>query len=275
MISIQSAKKEFNQILKENGVADYENNVTQIFLHILNCSRVDLLIKDSISVEEYSQAKKLVLKRADRYPLQYLIGEVEFCGNRIMVNPNVLIPRNETEQLCDMISKTADNKSVLDLCCGSGCIGLGIKANSSADVTLVDISSKALTVAKNNAKLNGLDIKVIKSNLFDKVKGKFDIIVSNPPYIKTKDLLDLQPEVKNEPMLALDGEEDGYAFYRRIIDAAPKYLNQNGEIYFEYGVGQSKTIEKLLKKNFECIKILKDYYNKNRFIYAKLKDIVC
>lgn len=275
MISIQNAKKEFNQILKENGVADYENNVTQIFLHILGCSRAELIIKQSISLDEYNSIKKIVYKRSKHYPLQYLLGEVEFCGNRIKVNKNVLIPRNETEQLCDMIAKTADNKRVLDLCCGSGCIGLGIKANSSADVTMVDISVKALTVAKNNAKLNNLSVKAIKSDLFEKIKGKFDIIVSNPPYIKTKDLDDLQAEVKKEPMLALDGDEDGLSFYRRIIEEAPKFLTQNGELYFEYGVGQAKTIEKLLKKNFECIRIIKDYYNKNRFIYAKLKDGIC
>ena len=275
MVKIIDAKKEFYNILKQSNIVDYENNAAQLFLHVLGCTKVELLTKQTITKEEYSKIKKLVLKRSKHEPLQYIIGEVEFCGNRIKVNKNVLIPRNETEQLCDIVSKTANGKKVLDLCCGSGCIGLGIKANSGADVSLVDVSQKALNVANINAKLNNLNVKLIKSDLFNNVKGKFDIIVSNPPYIKTKDLETLQAEVKREPVLALDGDEDGYSFYRKIIKQAPEFLNKNGVIYFEYGVGQAKTIEKLLKKNFECIRIIKDYYNKNRFIYAKLKDIVC
>lgn len=275
MVQITEAKKEFNNILKQSNISDTENNVAQLFLHVLNCSRVEYLTKVTITEDEYKQIKRLVIKRSKHEPLQYIVGEVEFCGNKIKVNKNVLIPRNETEQLCDLVSKTANDKKVLDLCCGSGCIGLGIKANSSADVTLADVSLKALNVAKNNAKLNNLNVTFVKSDLFKNVKGKFDIIVSNPPYIKTKDLETLQPEVKNEPMLALDGETDGLSFYRQIINDAPRFLNKSGEIYFEYGIGQAKAIEKLLKKNFECIRIIKDYYNKDRFIYAKLKDIVC
>ena len=115
--------------------------------------------------------------------LKELIKDVEFFGNTISVNKNVLIPRNETEQLCEMISKTANGKKVLDLCTGSGCIGLGIKANSSADVTLSDISAGALKVAKQNAINNGLDVKIIKSDLFNNITDKFDIIVCNPPYV--------------------------------------------------------------------------------------------
>lgn len=272
MIKRTVAKQEFNNILKNSGIADYDNNTTQLFLHVLKINKTAFLLKDEITSQEYNAVKKLVLKRAKRYPLQYLIKDVEFFGNTISVNKNVLIPRNETEQLCEMISKTANGKKVLDLCTGSGCIGLGIKANSTADVTLSDISAGALKVAKQNAINNGLDVKIVKSDLFNNITDKFDIIVSNPPYIKTNDLLDLQPEVKFEPVLALDGKADGYYFYKKIIEEAPKFLNSKGEIYFEFGVGQAKTIAKLLSKHFECIRIVKDYYNKNRFIYAKLKD---
>lgn len=272
MVKRIEAKKEFNNILKNSGITDYDNNTTQIFLWVLGLTKTELLLKEEITEEEYLKIKRLILKRAKHYPLQYLIKYVEFYGNKIYVNKSVLIPRNETEQLCEMVSKTANNKSVLDLCTGSGCIGLGIKANSTATVTLSDVSSKAIYVAKKNAKLNNLTVKIVKSDLFENIKGKFDIIVSNPPYIKTKDLSGLQPEVKFEPMLALDGMADGYYFYRKIINQAVNFLNPGGEIYFEYGVGQSKTIAKLLSKRFECIRIIKDYYNKNRFIYAKLKD---
>lgn len=265
------AKKEFNNILKQNGVEDVNNNVTQLFLHALNLTRAQLILKTELTFEEYSKVKRLVKKRALRYPLQYIIKQVEFLGNTIIVNKNVLIPRNETEQLAQMVASVANDKQVLDLCTGSGCIGLGIKANSTAEVTLSDVSENALKVARKNAKLNGLNVKIVKSDLFLNIKGKFDIIVSNPPYIKTKDLISLQPEVKFEPELALDGMSDGYYFYKKIIEEAPKFLNKFGEIYFEVGVGQAKTIAKLLSKHFECIRIVKDYYNKERIVCAKLK----
>jgi release factor glutamine methyltransferase len=266
-----TAKQEFNEILKQSGVDDVSNNVTQLFLHALNLNRSELVLKTDLTNEEYNKVKRLVKKRAKHYPLQYIIKSVEFYGNTICVNKNVLIPRNETEQLCEMVAKNANGKKVLDLCTGSGCIGLGIKANSTANVTLADISKGALNVARKNAKLNGLKVKVVETDLFSNVKGKFDIIVSNPPYIKTKDLEKLQPEVKFEPELALDGMADGYYFYKKIINEAPKFLNKFGEIYFEVGVGQAKTVAKLLSKHFECIRIVKDYYNKERIVYAKLK----
>lgn len=274
-MELKTVKKQFNEILKNSGVCDAENNVNKILMHVLNINKATLLITNYISAKNFKKAKKLVLKRAKHFPLQYLLKQVQFCGNTIFVNKNVLIPRNETEQLCEMVFKTAENKTVLDLCSGSGCLGLGIKRNANADVTLSDVSNKALRVAKKNAKLNGLEVKFVKSNLFENIIGKFDIIVSNPPYIKTDDLKNLQVEVGFEPVLALDGHDDGLFFYKKIIDEAPKFLNDFGEIYFEIGLGQDKTITKLLSKHFDCIKIIKDYYNKNRFIYAKLKEKVC
>lgn len=274
-MELVKARQEFCEILKEKNIADYENNITQIFLHVLKTTKVNYILTKEITKKQYLKAKDLVLKRANNYPLQYLLKYVEFYGNKIKVNKNVLIPRNETEQLCDIVSKTANNKNVLDLCCGSGCLGLGIKANTNANVVLSDVSCKALKVAKHNAKINNLNVKFIKSDLFKNINQKFDIVVSNPPYIKSSDLNGLQAEVKFEPKLALDGKADGYYFYKKIIEELPQYLNKNGEVYFEYGVGQAKTIENLLKKNFTCIRIIKDYYNKNRFIYAKLKEDIC
>lgn len=269
------ARQEFNKILKENNIADYENNTAQIFLHVLKINKAELLTKDTLTVSEYNKIKKLILKRAKHYPLQYILKQVEFYGNKIKVNKNVLIPRNETEQLCELVAKKANNKTVLDLCCGSGCIGLGIKRNSNAEVTLCDVSSKALCVAKLNAKKNRLNVKIVKSDLFKNIKNKYDIIVSNPPYIKSDEIKCLQSEIKFEPVLALDGKDDGLYYYRQIINNAPNVLNENGEIFLEFGVGQCKTLENLLSKDFECIKIVKDYYNKNRFICAKLKGKVC
>lgn len=270
----ESTIKLSNEILKNAGVLDYKNNTTFLCCHILNKTKSELILVKEITLAQHNKIINLSKKRAKGIPLQYLIGYVDFYYNKIYVNKNVLIPRNETEQLCDIIvSDLNPNSSVLDLCTGSGCIGLGIKHKcDSASVTLSDVSSKALYVAKKNALKNNLDVKIIKSNLFSNISEKFDVIVSNPPYIKSGDLSSLSAEVKHEPLLALDGDKDGYKFYYKIINDAPQFLNKNGKIYFECGLGQAQKIAKCLEKNFDCIKIIKDYYNKQRFVTGVLKS---
>lgn len=274
-MKLLEVKQEFNKILKSANIDDINHNINVILEYVTGLNYSQILLLEDISEDVYKKAYDLIAKRATGYPLQYIVGKVEFLGNTIKVNPSVLIPRNETEQLCEIISKKADNKSVLDLCTGSGCIGLGIKANSKAIVDLSDVSTDALKVAQHNAEINHLDVNIIKSNLFDNITKKYDIIVSNPPYLTSLDMTKLQKEVTYEPKLALYGSEDGLDFYRKIIEDCVQYLNPNGEIYFEYGMGQAQDIAKLLKKDFECITIIKDYYNIERFIYAKLKENIC
>lgn len=273
-MELQKTIKLSNEILKNAGVLDYKNNTTLLCSYVLGKTKGELILVNDITKKQHNKIIELTKKRASGIPLQYLTKYVDFYYNKIYVNKNVLIPRNETEQLCDIIvSEIKENSAVLDLCCGSGCIGLGIKNKvNSASVTLSDVSDKALYVAKKNALKNNLNVKIKKSNLFDNVNGKFDVIVSNPPYIKTSDLNKLSIEVKHEPVLALDGDKDGFKYYLKIINDAPKFLNKNGKIYFECGVGQAQKIAKCLEKNFYCIKIIKDYYNKQRFVTGVLKS---
>ena len=165
------------------------------------------------------------------------------------------------------IIKENNLKSCLDMCCGSGIIGITINKETNIKVTCADISIKALRVAKRNINLHKANINIIKSNLFCKIKNRFDIIVSNPPYIPTQDIEKLDSVVKNhEPHLALDGSSDGLKFYREIIAQAPNFLNNNGWLCFEVGINQAKEVEELLKNNFKNVKIVKDYNNIERVV---------
>jgi len=236
----------------------------------------NIILKDFLPFDEVSkkQVRKFIgiaKKRCKNIPLQYLLKTTSFLGVVIRCNRNVLIPRPETELMTDTIIKNEKEiKNVLDLCCGSGCIGLAIKKAKNIEVDLADISSKAIKEVKRNAVNNDLNVNIIKSDLFDKISSKYDLIVSNPPYIKTEDLKNLQPEVKKEPKVALNGGKEGYDFYVKIIKDAPKFLNIGGKIYFEIGQGQDKEVIKLLKKGFKEITVIKDYNNIDRIICGTL-----
>ncbi len=267
-------KLQCNKILSNAKVLDYKNNTNILCCFVLNKTINELLMVDKITDEQHNKIISLAKKRAKGVPLQYLVKYVDFYYNKIYVNKNVLIPRNAPEHLCDIVcNEITDGCSVLDLCSGSGCIGLAIKRGKpNCSVTLSDISKKAIYVAKKNAKLNNLNVKFINSNLFENINKKFDVIVSNPPYIKTEDIKNLSIEVKHEPVLALDGDKNGLKFYKEIATIAPKYLNKNGVIYFECGAKQPQVVAKYLKKNFDCIRIISDYYGKQRFVVGVLKD---
>ena len=177
------------------------------------------------------------------------------------------------EEVIHEIQNRAVKLKVLDLCTGSGCIAITIAKNTDAKVYAVDISEAALTVAKKNATTHNANVKFINSDLFNNLKKeKFDIIISNPPYIRSKDILALEDEVKkNDPLISLDGGEDGLYFYREIAKSAPKYLNKNGKIFLEIGINEAKSVKKLLQNNFENIKIKKDYSGIDRVVIADIK----
>ena len=229
----------------------------------------------AITKEQNEKAIEIAKKRAEGIPLWYIIGETEFYGYKIKVNENVLIPRPETEELCyNALKEITSESTVLDMCTGSGAIAITIKKQSGANVTAVDVSEKALETANENAKLNDANVNFILSNAFDSVTGKFDFILSNPPYIKTEDLSTLQEEVKREPMLALDGGNDGLDFYRILSKNAHKFLNFGGTIFMEIGINQDDDVVKLFLENgnYKSATKIQDINGINRIIKVVKND---
>ena len=210
-------------------------------------------------------------KRAEGAPLWYIVGDTEFYGYTFKVDSRVLIPRPETEELCEYaLSFIKDGDSVLDLCTGSGAIAVTLAKKSGATVFASDISEGALEIASENAQLNGATVQFIHSNLFESIEGKFNLIVSNPPYIPTEDIKGLDKEVRDyEPALALDGGLDGLDFYRAIAKNAIDYLEDGGILIMEFGIGQASDIATLLQDNFTEIEIKKDLSGIERIIKAK------
>ena len=227
-------------------------------------------------------------------PIQYIIGHTEFCGLDIMVNEDVLIPRPETELLVDKTITVASSKvqgaRILDLCTGSGCIAIALMARLrspsmpsrvealtkdafNCKIIASDISDKALDVARLNASRHGVSDKIdfIKSDLFDNIEDRFDIIVSNPPYVARFEFNILQREVLREPRTALDGGEDGLDFYRRIVRTAPDHLRLGGHIIFEIGFGQAGEVRDILQASgvFKVTKIEKDFNGIDRVVIAE------
>ena len=222
-----------------------------------------------------AQAKEIVRIADERLtgrPLWYIIGDTNFCGYTIKVDERVLIPRPETEEMAMMVAACVEEEgSVLDLCTGSGAIAIAVKKELekrgvAAKVTATDISDDALALAKENAETNDADILFIKSDLFNRIRGRFDVIVTNPPYIPTADLENLQREVRDyEPKLALDGGEDGLDYYRRIAADAPKYLNRGGVLIMEVGIGEAQEIVRMFRSNTYAM-IVKDFNGIDRYV---------
>lgn len=240
----------------------------------LNIPKLQLKFISTITDAQYKDIIKLVERRVKGEPIAKIFGFTEFYGLRFKVNKNVLTPRQETELLVENALKIIDDKklNVLDLCTGSGAIAIAIAKNSNAKVSGSDISVKAIEIAKQNAELLKVNVNFIVSNLFVNIKKKkfYDVIVSNPPYIKTEDIKNLQKEVKDfDPLISLDGGIDGLYFYKKIAVEAPLYLKKGGILLLEIGFNQSKQVKKLLTEHFTNIKILKDYNNINRIIIAE------
>lgn len=233
-----------------------------------------LHMEDDLLEEQVSEYEIALKKRAEHVPLQYIVGETEFMGLKFKVNSSVLIPRQDTETLVEEALKViTPGMRVLDLCTGSGCIIVSILHNV-ADVEgyATDISKQALNVAKENAKLNGVAVNFERSDLFDNVTGTFDVIVSNPPYIPSLEVVKLMPEVGSfEPLEALDGKEDGLYFYREIIASCKEYLKPEGRIFFEIGYDQGEAVRTmLLDAGFKEVRVIKDLAHNDRVVTGML-----
>ena len=272
------------KILKENNIEEASLKARMILANILKKPKEYLLIHETeeLSLNDINKYKKDIKRLASNVPIQYIINKQEFMGLNFYVDENVLIPQPDTEilveeviNICRDIDCREPEKTIkiLDLCTGSGAIGISIAKNiKNCEMTLSDISNDALKIAqKNSANSN---IKIIQSDLFEKIEEKFDIIVSNPPYIETKIISTLDKEVQMEPRLALDGGEDGLNLYRRIIKEAYKYLNSNGILALEIGYNQKDKVINLLKQSNMYVNIYfkKDLSKNDRIVVCRKRS---
>lgn len=223
-----------------------------------------------ISHAQEEQYRASLVKRERRIPLQQITGEQEFMGLSFYVNEHVLIPRQDTEILVEETAKfLRDGMQFLDLCTGSGCILLSLlHLKPGVEGAGVDLSPEALKVAEKNRERLGAKAALIQSDLFDKIESAFDVIVSNPPYIKRAEIETLMDEVRlHEPYMALDGHEDGLYFYRKIAEEAPKYLRAGGGLFLEIGCDQGACVAELLRQQgFADVKVVKDLAGLDRVV---------
>ena len=284
MITVLEVIKLSTEYLQKKGVESPRANAEILLAEILECKRLELYLSfdKPLAENEVQMYREFIRKRGLRIPLQYIIGNVEFYGLKFIVNENVLIPRPETELLVEKIINESDkstNLKILDIGSGSGNISLSISKNlPNSNVVGIDISESALEVAKQNAKLNSLQDRVefkVFNIMCDDLNslGKFDLIVSNPPYVSENDYENLEPELKNyEPKIALSDNSDGVSFYRHIIEVSNQILNSPGKLYFELGIDQSTQVKKFFEqKDFNNITVTKDYSRIDRIICGELK----
>lgn len=263
--------------LEKAGVPEPQANAWYLFSHCFQMDRNSFFLQrnecaDADCIKEYNA---LLARRSERIPLEHLIQKTEFMGLPFYINEHVLIPRQDTECLVEEVLEWCGGKRVLDLCTGSGCIGISLAVlGKCREVTLADISLEALEVAKRNAKTNGAHVAIVESNLFAQIVGKYDIIVSNPPYIPSGEIPGLMPEVRDyEPLLALDGGEDGLSFYRKIILESRRHLTEGGWLCFEIGCGQGVSVCELMEQSgFVQIAIQQDLAGLDRIVLGKMEE---
>lgn len=279
--------------LAEAGIEEAELDARLLLEFVCGTDRNTMLVHGdrAVSVEEHERYKVLITARAAHTPLQHLTGEQDFMGLTFRVNKNVLVPRQDTEILVEEVLKNLhDGMRILDLCTGSGCILLSLLqySNDCAGVG-VDLSAQALAVAGENyerlrGKRSEMEANFLEGDLFDALKrerplecggidgpeGRYDIIVSNPPYIETDVIGTLMPEVReHEPVMALDGGADGLSFYRRIVQGAGDYLKRGGMLFFEIGCEQAASVREIMEKaGFQEIEVVKDFAGLDRVVYG-------
>ena len=268
-------------MLKNEDVDGPKNKARAILQYTLKKSKEYTIIYDTkeVTQKQRDEFVKNIKRLISGEPLQYITGVQEFMKINFIVTKDVLIPQPDTEILVEEVIRIAnkiDNPLILDLCTGSGAIAVSLAKNvPNAKIVATDISKKALEIARQNAKLNGVlnNIDFIESNLFDKIKNiKFDIIVSNPPYIPTDEIRKLPKDVRQEPTIALDGGKDGLDFYRKIFAKGNEYLNRQGYLCVEIGYNQKEAVRKIIEKKERYVQTycIKDLCQNDRVIVTQI-----
>lgn len=280
----QALMKEELERLRQADIPEADSDIRLLAMDVTGCTYSTLILRMAEEVKE-EQAQRLhayVTERMTHKPCQYILGTQDFMGMEFATAPEVLIPRPETEilveQACERLTVFREKKTgssalrVLDMCCGSGCIGISVaKLVPGVSVVLADISDAAIALTRKNLKRLQADCTVVQTDLFAQIEGKYDMIISNPPYIRTDEIPKLMAEVRDfEPHLALDGKADGLYFYDKIIREAREYLYEDGYILFEIGQDQLDDVRGLLVENgYTDIEGIKDYAGLDRIVTAR------
>lgn len=268
--------------LEAAGIEDYVFESKQIIKHITGYNNAQILTNYTKPLTEFQQNNltAVIKQRLIHYPLQYILGKWNFFGRDFFVGPGVLIPRSDTETLIDVsleAIKSNRNPRVLDLCAGTGCIGITLKGEyPTAEVTLVEKFDEALTYTKKNAQHNKSDVKIVSGDVLktEGAEGLYNLIVSNPPYIDDNDMKNLQPEVAFEPQTALAGGKDGLLFYRHITSEYKKFLAIDGIMAFEVGINQADAVAQIMKQQgFINIQKRADLGGIDRVVFGTVNQI--
>ncbi len=292
MMTLQQLLTEGTEALNAAGISEAALDARSLLLEAFHTDTMHFLMNRMRQLPESSETdgavaeyQEMIMRRSQRIPLQHILGQQEFMGLTFKVNRHVLIPRQDTETLVELVLEEQKEpaKKVLDLCTGSGCIAVSLAVKGGyEDVTAADLSKDALAIAEENArrllghawKIGAVRFTLCQGDLFQALAPteRFDILVSNPPYIPTEVIKGLQPEVRDhEPAMALDGTEDGLAFYRRIAAEAKSWLNPGASIYLEIGHDQGDAVSRLLEEaGFAHIKVVKDLPGLDRVVRADL-----
>lgn len=264
------------RVLEDANFPEAKSDIYLLLDGLFGYSMTDVMVHGDkeVSEEQICQYEDALSRRVQHIPVQHITGKQEFMGLSFHVNEHVLIPRQDTEILVEVVLKNLhDGFSILDMCTGSGCIILSLLHYSNeCRGTAVDISENAIEVAKQNAQALQKEVTFIQSDLFENVTEQFDMIVSNPPYICSDVIPTLMEEVRlHEPMQALDGMEDGLFFYRKIIEESKSYLIRGGMLFFEIGYDQGVSVPELMKAaGYRDVAVVKDYAGLDRVVYGTL-----
>lgn len=274
-MTYRKALEEGKIYLESRGVPQPDTDAWYLLEHVCDFNRTEYLLRMNREMNEkvYARYQSVLMERGKRIPLQHITGEQEFMGLSFRVDENVLIPRQDTEILVETAMKQAKaGMQVLDLCTGSGCIIISLmKLRPGIEGTASDISADALKVARENADRLDAKVRFVESDLFERIYGRFDLIVSNPPYIPTGTIGRLMEEVRlYDPRTALDGHGDGLYFYRKIIEESDLYLKQGGWLMFEIGSDQGEAVTAMMRRaGYTRVEVIRDLAGLDRVVTGR------